>query len=70
MLNNMNRAKPDTVRDTVPVPCTHKPQSERIVVKTKVVKEKGISSLPLLYIATPVEGDSVDYAYNVHRVGE
>lgn len=70
MLNNVNKANPDTVHDTVTVPCNHKPQSERIVVKTKIVKEKGISSLPLLYIATPVEGDSVDYAYNVHRVGE
>lgn len=70
ILNNTNKANPDTVHDTVSVPCNHQSQPERVVVKTKIVKEKGISSLPLLYIATPVEGDSVDYAYNVHRVGE
>lgn len=70
IFNNMNRANPDTVHDTVSVPCNHKPQSEKVVVKTKIVKEKGISSLPLLYIATPVEGDSVGYAYDVHRIGK
>ena len=70
MFNNANKANPDTVHDTVTVPCNHKPQLERVVVKTKIVKEKGISSLPLLYIATPVEGDSVDYAYDVHRIGK
>jgi len=72
--NNMNRTNPDTVHDTtrveVPVPCNHQPQSVKTVVKTKIIEKKGISSLPLLYIATPVEGDSVDYAYNVHRVGK
>ena len=70
MFNNVNKANPDTVHDTITVPCNHKPQPERVVVKTKIVKEKGISSLPLLYIATPVEGDSVDYAYDVHRIGK
>lgn len=68
--NNMNKANPDTVRDTITVSCNHQPQSEKVVVKTKVIKEKGISSLPLLYIATPVEGDSVDYAYDVHNISK
>lgn len=65
--------KPDTVykdkivKDTVT--CNHKPKP----VKTKVVYREGkkdTSYVPLLYIATPVEGDSVDYAYNVHKVSE
>mgnify|MGYP007002639391 CR=1 FL=1 len=68
--NNMNRANPDTVHDTVPVPCNHQSQTVKTVIKTKIVEKNGISSLPLLYIATPVEGDSVDYAYNVHKVSE
>ena len=68
--NNVKDIKPDTVRDTVQVSCNHKPQPAKTVVKTKIVEKKGISSLPLLYIATPVEGDSVDYAYNVHCVSK
>lgn len=70
MLNNKIGANPDTtvVHDTVP--CTHKQQPVKTVVKTKIVEKKGISSLPLLYIATPVEGDDVAYTYDVHKVGE
>lgn len=70
----MKRANPDTVyvdkivHDTVS--CNHKQQSVKTIVKTKIVKEKGISSLPLLYIATPVEGNDVAYSYDVHKLGE
>lgn len=70
LLNNTNKADPDTVFLHDTVPCNHKPQPVKTVVKTKIVKEKGISSLPLLYIATPVEGDDVAYTYDVHKVGE
>mgnify|MGYP006927002620 FL=1 len=67
-------ANPDTVHDTVTVekavPCNHKQPPVKTVVKTKIVEKKGISSLPLLYIATPVEGDDVAYTYDVHKVCE
>ena len=72
--DQVKNTKPDTVyqdkivHDTVP--CNHKPQPVKTVVKTKIIEKKGISSLPLLYIATPVEGDDVAYTYNVHKLGE
>lgn len=70
MLNNKIGANPDTtvIHDTVP--CTHKQQPVKTVVKTKIVEKNDISSLPLLYIATPVEGDSVAYSYDVHKLGK
>lgn len=74
LYGQMKNAKPDTVHDTtkveVPVPCNHKQQPVKTIVKTKIVEKKGISSLPLLYIATPVEGDDVAYTYDVHKIGE
>lgn len=70
LYGQLNRDEPDTVFLHDTVPCNHKPQPVKTVVKTKVIKEKGISSLPLLYIATPVEGDDVAYSYDVHKLGE
>lgn len=70
----VKNANPDTVyvdkvvHDTVS--CNHKQQSVKTIVKTKIIEKKGISSLPLLYIATPVEGDDVAYSYDAHKLGE
>lgn len=71
LLNNMNCANPEIVHDTIRVQdsCNHKPQPVKTVVKT-VKSKKDTLLVPLLFIATPVEGDSVEYAYNVHRVGK
>lgn len=70
LYGQLNKTEPDTVFLHDTVPCNHKPQPVKTVVKTKVIKEKGISSLPLLYIATPAEGDDVAYSYDVHKLGE
>ena len=72
LLNNMNRAKPEVVHDTIHVQdsCNHKPQLVKTVVKKIVKSKKDTLYVPLLFIATHVEGDSVDYAYNVHHVSK
>ena len=70
MLNNKTDNNPDTVIVRETVPCNHKQQPVKTVVKTKIVKKNDISSLPLLYIATPVDGDSVAYSYDVHKLGK
>jgi hypothetical protein len=64
--NMCKEAKPDTViiRDTVT--CTPQPQPVKTVVKTKT----DVLYSPVLYIATPIEGDDVAYSYDVHKVGE
>lgn len=70
MLNNRTIANPDTVFLHDTVSCNHQQQPVKTIVKTKIIEKEGISSLPLLYIATPVEGDSVAYAYDVHKLGK
>lgn len=64
--NMCKEAKPDTVviRDTVP--CNHKSQPVKTVIKTKT----DVLYSPILYIATPAEGDDAAYTYDVHKVGE
>lgn len=62
LLGQMNRANPDTVRDTVkvevPVPCNHKQLPAKTIVKRPIIKKTDTSYVPLLYIMEP--GEKVD----------
>lgn len=62
LFGQVNRANPDTVRDTVkvevPVACNHKQSPAKTIVKHTVIKKTDTSYVPLLYIAEP--GDKVD----------
>ena len=62
LLGQMNRANPDTVRDTVkvkvPVPCKHKQLPAKTIVKRTIIKKTDTSYVPLLYIMEP--GEKVD----------
>ena len=69
LFDQIKRTNPDTVFLHDTVSCNHQLPPAKTVVKTKIIKEKDTSYLPLLYIATPVEGDSVAYAYDVKRLG-
>lgn len=65
-------AKPDTVYKDKPihdtVPCNHKPQPEKIVVKRTVIKKTDTSYVPLLYIAEPgVKADSINHDYTIRK---
>lgn len=71
-IKHNEKTNPEVVHDTVHVqtPCNHKLQPVKTVVKNIVKSKKDTLYVPLLFIATPVEGDSVDYAYNVHHVSK
>lgn len=62
LFDQVKRANPDTVRDTVkvevPVPCKHKQLPAKTVVKRTVIKKTDTSYVPLLYIMEP--GEKVD----------
>ena len=62
LFDQVKRANPDTVRDTVKVevsvPCKHKQLSAKTIVKRTTIKKTDTSYVPLLYIAEP--GDKVD----------
>lgn len=73
LFGQMKNANPGIEHNTdtvyVQTPCNHKSQPTKTVVK-KIKSKKDTLYVPLLFIATPVEGDSVDYAYNVHHVSK
>ena len=62
LFDQVKRANPDTVRDTVkvkvPVPCNHKQLPAKTIVKRTVIKKTDTSYVPLLYIMEP--GEKVD----------
>lgn len=62
LFDQVKRANPDTVRDTVkvevPVPCKHKQLPAKTVVKRTIIKKTDTSYVPLLYIMEP--GEKVD----------
>lgn len=62
LFDQVKRANPDTVRDTVkvevPVPCKHKQLPAKTVVKCTIIKKTDTSYVPLLYIMEP--GEKVD----------
>ena len=62
LFDQVKRANPDTVRDTVkvkvPVPCKHKQLPAKTIVKRTVIKKTDTSYVPLLYIMEP--GEKVD----------
>lgn len=66
LFDQVKRANPDTVRDTVkvevPVPCKHKQLPAKTVVKRTIIKKTDTSYVPLLYIMEPGEKvDSTNY---------
>ena len=62
LFDQVKRANPDTVRDTVkvkvPVPCNHKQLPAKTIVKRTIIKKTDTSYVPLLYIMEP--GEKVD----------
>ena len=62
LFDQVKRANPDTVRDTVkvevPVPCKHKQLPAKTIVKRTIIKKTDTSYVPLLYIMEP--GEKVD----------
>ena len=62
LFDQVKRANPDTVRDTVKVevtvPCKHKQLPAKTVVKRTIIKKTDTSYVPLLYIMEP--GEKVD----------
>lgn len=62
LFDQVKRANPDTVRDTVkvevPVHCKHKQLPAKTVVKRTIIKKTDTSYVPLLYIMEP--GEKVD----------
>lgn len=71
-IKHNEKNNPEVVHDTIHVQttCNHKPQPTKTVIKNIIKSKKDTLYVPLLFIATPVEGDSVDYAYNVHHVSK
>lgn len=71
-IKHNEKINPDTLHDTIYVKksCNHKQKPVKTTVKTIIKSKKDTLYVPLLFIATPVEGDSVDYAYNVHHVSK
>lgn len=61
LLKQIKNTKPEIVRDTIrierTIPCNHKQQPAKTIVKRTIVKKTDTSYVPLLYI---VEGDKAD----------
>ena len=72
LLGQMNRANPDTVRDTVkvevPVPCKHKQLPAKTIVKRTTIKKTDTSYVPLLYIVESGEKvDSTNHDFTIRK---
>ena len=72
LFDQVKRANPDTVRDTVkvevPVPCKHKQLSAKTVVKRTIIKKTDTSYVPLLYIMEPGEKvDSTNHDFTIRK---
>lgn len=70
--NNVNKTNPDTVHDTIKVektvPCNHKSQPIKTVIKRTVIKKTDTSYVPLLWIAEPGEkADSTNHNYTIRK---
>lgn len=63
LFDQVKITNPDTVHDTIkvetPVPCNHKSQPAKTVIKRTVIKKTDTSYVPLLWIAEP-NGDMTD----------
>lgn len=72
LFDQVKRANPDTVRDTVkvevPVPCKHKQLPAKTVVKRTIIKKTDTSYVPLLYIMEPGEKvDSTNHDFTIRK---
>lgn len=72
LFDQVKRANPDTVRDTVkvevPVPCKHKQLPAKTIVKRTTVKKTDTSYVPLLYIVEPGEKvDSTNHDFTIRK---
>lgn len=72
LFDQVKRANPDTVRDTVkvkvPVPCNHKQLPAKTIVKRTVIKKTDTSYVPLLYIMEPGEKvDSTNHDFTIRK---
>lgn len=72
LFDQVKRANPDTVRDTVkvevPVPCKHKQLSAKTIVKRTTIKKTDTSYVPLLYIVEPGEKvDSTNHDFTIRK---
>ena len=72
LFGQVNRANPDTVRDTVkveaPVACNHKQSPVKTIVKRTVIKKTDTSYVPLLYIMEPGEKvDSTNHDFTIRK---
>lgn len=72
LFDQVKRANPDTVRDTVkvkvPVPCNHKQLPAKTIVKRTTIKKTDTSYVPLLYIVEPGEKvDSTNHDFTIRK---
>lgn len=72
LFDQVKRANPDTVRDTVkvevPVPCKHKQLPAKTIVKRTTIKKTDTSYVPLLYIVEPGEKvDSTNHDFTIRK---
>lgn len=72
LFDQVKRANPDTVRDTVkvevPVPCKHKQLPAKTVVKRTIIKKTDTSYVPLLYIMESGEKvDSTNHDFTIRK---
>lgn len=72
LFDQVKRANPDTVRDTVkvevPVPCKHKQLPAKTIVKRTTIKKTNTSYVPLLYIVEPGEKvDSTNHDFTIRK---
>lgn len=72
LFDQVKRANPDTVRDTVKVevhvPCKHKQLPAKTVVKRTIIKKTDTSYVPLLYIMEPGEKvDSTNHDFTIRK---
>lgn len=72
LFDQMKRANPDTVRDTVkvevPVPCKHKQLPVKTIVKHTTIKKTDTSYVPLLYIVESGEKvDSTNHDFTIRK---
>lgn len=72
LFDQVKRANPDTVHDTVrvetPVPCNHKQLPAKTIVRHTTIKKTDTSYVPLLYIVEPGEKvDSTNYNSTIRK---
>ena len=72
LFDQVKRANPDTVRDTVkvevPVPCKHKQLPAKTIVERTTIKKTDTSYVPLLYIVESGEKvDSTNHDFTIRK---